>query len=371
MPRPRIHAAPRPIVFTLLAILASPPGLLGEDHSLERIGCLELPEIQSEKQAENLSGAALSGDGRLLVLATDEKSQLLVVRTDVAEIEPIELGIRADKDEIDFEGVALHDGGTTFVALGSHSAKRKNIYREKDADKSLADLRVRFEGESPQAEPDRDRLVLVELDPATGRMIGSAREPRFAPGERTLRQVIEEHEVLGPFGALPSKENGVDIEGIASDGEKIYLGFRGPVLRFGLVPVLVVAPDGQVEPELRYVQLDGRGIRDIARVAGGFLIVAGPVGDSPLSYQLYFWNGSTLFPGVRGPGEPAVGTVELLGEIPTPPGGKAEALAILAEYPAVPLIGYEGAWVLLVLFDGPAGGAPACFRLDRPRSRRP
>src|SRR6266508_350209 len=76
---------------------------------------------------------------------------------------------------------------------------------------------------------------------------------------------------------VASKENRVDIEGLAVKDGRLYFGFRGPVLRDGWVPILVTAWDDVDAAEVRYVQLDGRGIRDIAVVDDGFLILAGPV----------------------------------------------------------------------------------------------
>ena len=49
--------------------------------------------------------------------------------------------------------------------------------------------------------------------------------------------------MLQRFTQIPSKENGVDIEAIAvkgKDGDKLHLGFRGPVLRDNLVPIMVL-----------------------------------------------------------------------------------------------------------------------------------
>jgi hypothetical protein len=35
---------------------------------------------------------------------------------------------------------------------------------------------------------------------------------------------------LAPFLKVPTKENGLDVEGIAVRGERVWLGLRGPVL---------------------------------------------------------------------------------------------------------------------------------------------
>ena len=103
---------------------------------------------------------------------------------------------------------------------------------------------------------------------------------------------------MGIFTKIPSKENGIDIEGIASDGDKLYIGFRGPVLRGNYVPVMVIKDcDNPSDYELLFVNLDGNGIRDICKVEDGFLIISGPMGDGVGNYQLYFWNGVDSIPG--------------------------------------------------------------------------
>src|SRR5262249_1652810 len=113
-----------------------------------------------------------------------------------------------------------------------------------------------------------------------------------------LGPLIKQHLVFKPFLDVPSKENGVDIEGIAVTEDEIYIGFRGPVLRDNFVPVLVLnRKDPESGSEIRYVQLGGRGIRDMVRVADGFLIIAGPVGDADISFKLVHWNGKDMIPG--------------------------------------------------------------------------
>jgi Protein of unknown function (DUF3616) len=94
-----------------------------------------------------------------------------------------------------------------------------------------------------------------------------------------LQGILKGDKILGPFTKIPSKENGTDIEGIAVKDETLFLGFRGPVRRENFVPVMVLQLDRPEDYELRFVNLDGHGIRDITAVENGFLIIGGPVGD--------------------------------------------------------------------------------------------
>lgn len=301
----------------------------------------------------DISGIASTRNHSLVLVASDERDD--EDRNVVDVFEPDGEGYKrrqtlvlAGDDEIDIEGLTRHGDDNVFFVLGSHSYRRRNIYSRP---RSYARNLERFEDESPDPEPSRDRLIRLELM-ADGTL---AREPVEVGG---LRQVLEANKVLTHFDEVPSKENGVDIEGIASDGVELYLGFRGPVFRFGLTPVLVLPPDDPSAARLRYVTLDGRGIRDLARVRDGFLVLAGPVGDSALSSALYFWDGKTCLPGRRESGDPELCTTAFLGVIPTLEDAQAEALLPVQET----VDSYE----FLVLYDGADEGRPTRFDAAKP-----
>ena len=112
----------------------------------------------------------------------------------------------------------------------------------------------------------------------------------------SLRPILERDPVLGPFTRIPGKENGVNLEGIAVHDSKLYVGFRSPVLREGYVPVMVFSFDEPEKYALRYVQLGGRGIRSMARVEGGFLLLARSAQSGGRRYGVYLWDGSDQVP---------------------------------------------------------------------------
>ena len=64
---------------------------------------------------------------------------------------------------------------------------------------------------------------------------------------------------LSPWLALPGKDNGFDIEGVAVSGERVFLGLRGPVLR-GWAVVLELHPeeDGAATLGLKKIGPQGR-----------------------------------------------------------------------------------------------------------------
>ncbi len=119
------------------------------------------------------------------------------------------------------------------------------------------------------------------------------------PVERkSLAGFLKGNSILKRFAEIPSKENGIDIEGLAADaGGKLFAGLRGPVLRGNFVPVLVFDFDHPEAATLRFVNLKGLGIRDMAAVKDGFLMLAGPVGEGPADFRIFFWDGADAIPG--------------------------------------------------------------------------
>jgi hypothetical protein len=238
--------------------------------------------------------------------------------------------------ELDVEGIACR--GSTCYVLGSHALVRKKLDDDKKQESNRKQL------EQIEHEPSRDHLFRFSLS-ADGQ----------AEGVRSLnlRQLLSGDRVLGPFVRIPSKENGLDLEGLAVVDDDLYVGLRGPVLRGNLVPVLRLRFDDPRAYDLRYVPLDGLGIRELAPVSDGFLVIAGPVGDAPLPCRLYHWDGRDGLPGKDAPAS----QVTLLGEFPRIDDGKAEGMAVLAETATD--------YRLLVVFDGAKEGGPTVFKAPK------
>lgn len=252
-------------------------------------------------------------------------------------------------EEMDLEGLDV-DGQSVFV-LGSHSAQRKKA----DPGKTYARNRSVLMG-PPEARHGRDVLLRFELDAA-----GKA-----GPIQRTsLRGFLDATEPFKSFAAAASKENGVDAEGLAVRDQWLYIGFRGPVLRGNFTPVLRCRFGSPiVEPEVLFVNLGGRGVRDLARVDGGLLVLGGPVGDGPGTYQLYLWDGRDQVPGSGSPTTAADTGLQLIGDLPIPDSGdsqgsaKAEGVAVIEET--------SKHWEILVVFDGLEDGHATRYRVEKP-----
>ncbi len=291
------------------------------------------------RDAKNLSAVGVAGE--FLLLAGDEDDRVQILRRHGANYELLagrEVLLNDVGAEADIEGIAC-EGDLVYV-VGSHSCKRPKLKE----DATRQENRSRLEAVEP---PSPFRSVLARFRLASDGTVS-------APDLTTLRPAIDGNRVLRPFVHLPCKENGVDVEGLAVHHGQLYLGFRGPVLQHGLVPVLVCPfPLGPVTPDVVYLRLGGLGIRDLVRVSDGFLVLAGPVNDVPAPFRLFHWDGADCTPGDGS----AEGRVLLLGEVPAEDGAKAEGLALERET--------DDGYVLLVLFDDLKEGGATRLRVNR------
>lgn len=337
----------RGISFSLLASLALAQGVWALGDAQE-VGAVTITGDLDEKESINVSG--LDGSGDLLLLAADEGDEVRVLRREGALSYKASSSDMIDLkagDEVDVEAVAW--GDQYVYVIGSHSRKRKKVESDKTAAENLKRLYT------TGIEPTRESLYRLELDDR-----GKVQSIK----QVTLRDLFANDQLLRPFQVIPSKENGIDVEGLAVDTEEqLYVGFRGPVLRGNYVPVMVLKTDAKFKQkslsyEVRFVNLDGRGIRGLESVSDGFLVLAGAVGDGSVSYRLYFWDGESCIGGEDV--ADALGHVKSLCEIPTPAGAKAEGIHLVEES--------ANQYRFLIVYDGlPKGGATefTCGRLGR------
>ena len=108
-----------------------------------------------------------------------------------------------------------------------------------------------------------------------------------------LTEILATDDHLEPFMKIPCKDNGFDIEGLAVDGERIFLGMRGPVIggwaiiiEFGVHEHgewLHLDARGEKDKPYRkhFIDLAGMGIREInvEDKTGDMLLLAGPTMD--------------------------------------------------------------------------------------------
>ena len=344
--------------FCCSAVTAEIPVAGRSDRSITLDGLLT-----EDDQHLNISGLAFNENRSLLVVGSDEGATLQVLRRENgdtyrgAPARNIPLPTGAGGDEIDIEAIAW--GERFMYVIGSHSRKRLRVkYNEPDEEDNKKAKHNRKRLRTTAIEPSREQLFRLELDE-------SGHVDPDSIKSISLRDTIANDDLLRLFQAIPSKENGIDIEGLAADGDdRLYVGFRGPVLRGNFVPVMVVEfedkfKEGDIKYKLLFVNLHGRGIRDMIRLKDDeFLILAGPMGDGHESYRLYRWNGKDCVPGEDKPD--ALSNVEPLCEIPQPDGArdaKAEGIAILKKT--------DDQYDFMVVYDGAPDGGPTVFRCDR------
>ena len=252
---------------------------------------------------------------------------------------------RNDGRELDIEGIAV-DGNLIYV-VGSHSSRRNSAA----AKKSYKRNRKTFNQGKIKDAPSRDWLHRIEVNQQV-----QALEIKSI----SLKKAISDNKALKAFSEIPSKENGVDIEGIAVDDGWVYVGFRGPVFRDNYVPVLKFKFDEHEESAtLLLVKLDGGGIRDMAVVKDGFLIVSGPVGDAPGPYLVYHWNGQDMVPGKDR--DDTSGYIAKLGEIEVSKGKAEGILALDVDSGASDDCEYK----FMIVFDGIKNGGPRIYCSSR------
>jgi len=283
---------------------------------------VELHFGESARAAEthtNLS--AVRSDGPVLWVAGDETATLERLVADDPD-EPsryaqqtsfrladfVDLPVaQGEEDEADVEGLARH--GDFLWAVGSHSLRRKRIKARHDGDKALRRL-AKVSGQPnrqllvrlPVTDVDGLPTVVRELDRDGVRHCAAS----FGAHGTDLRDLLADDEHLGPFLPLPGKDNGLDVEGIAVAGPRVYLGLRGPVLRGWAIVLelrpevdpdaperLLLTPFDDGRPYRKHVlDLRGLGVRDLCPHDDDLLVLAGPSMDLDGPVHVVRWHGA-------------------------------------------------------------------------------
>lgn len=351
------------LVATLVALMAvdGGPALLAAQPGTIPLTKLEVSgtfKKGSDKTAEDLSGIAClapqQGKRSCLVINDENRTaQRAALDNDgIAagalvgligkEPNPKTLGAapeatckeKDDFDDLDGEGVAYAE--PYFYVIGSHGCSRKK-------DKFRLSSFI---------------LARVNSDPAAS---GEA-ETTYRVSD-LLRRAAPVSEY---FGKDLESEKGLNIEGIAAQGDRLWFGLRAPVIGDNAYLVPATISDlfaagherSAAKPEALPVKLDGRGVRDLAALPDGrLLVLAGAPHGPEVPFKLFVV-------------EPGSGASEELGTLAaveqTVDGkrvvGKAEALGVL-EASADRI-------TFVVLFDSLPNGAPHRGAVDLPKAKR-
>ena len=286
--------------------------------AITELGRWSMRGFQEDK---DLSGMA-SWDGVHCLVCSDE---LRAIQTGIISGTSITGGpaitlLQGEGKEVDAEGVTVARGEGCYYVTGSHGVGKKN----------------------GKLQASRCTVFRVPVNAATG-------EPGGGVEEGSLMPWVQRNAVLGSSAGQSLQTNGFNIEGLTYKNGKLWFGVRGPNVN-GDAFVIEAVPSslfgGTPQASLHRLKIGpGLGIREIAALKEGFLVVTGAAPSdvgSDGSFALFFWN----------PG----GAARLIGEIPNP-SAKAEGLYILndaADHVDV-----------LVIFDGAAGGGPKAYRVAK------
>jgi hypothetical protein len=208
-------------------------------------------------------------------------------------------------EEMDIEGLAVADGYLWIV--GSHSLKRKKPEGE-DAGGAEALARM----EEVKREANRFFLGRVPVEEnvpgvfALQAKVGDRQTACLSTGKGGgLARWLRKDQHLAPFLKVPAKENGLDIEGIAVRGERVWLGLRGPVLgghavvldlvlkepKRGRLKPRAIGPDGR-RYRKHLLDTGGLGIRDLRLDGEDLLLLVGPTMALEGTAHVLRWHGA-------------------------------------------------------------------------------
>ena len=207
-------------------------------------------------------------------------------------------------DEIDIEGMDYSDGYLWLT--GSHSTKRKKVKDRKDAENldRLATITTDLNRFILARIPVIDGMLVKSYSPVEGKQLTAACLETTTE-RNILWQLLKEDRHLQPFisAGIPSKDNGLDIEGLVVRGNKLFLGLRGPVLRGWAIIIELETEltsegtlsfkeigDAGAKYKKHFFDLDGLGVREICLRDKDLIILAGPTMDLSGEMQIFCWQ---------------------------------------------------------------------------------
>ena len=221
---------------------------------------LDYGEHAEARLLRNLSAIAFGGgmlwtasdEGRTLECLTAHRRGFRLARQFRLDDCFPDLPGAAKKDEADIEALAFSSG--RLYISGSHCWVRRPATKNAD---EIPGIRTR-------SRPSRNLLGELAVDRGMPTFPGRALS---FEGPGSLREFLSRIPYFAPFLELPSKENGLDIEGIAVLDRRLFIGCRGPVIDSTAMCVEVALHDRlelrREGARLHFLDMGGLGIRDM------------------------------------------------------------------------------------------------------------
>ena len=267
-------------------------------------------EAEREEIISDISAAAFSDDGSLWVGSDEMIGVERLSRVGCHSYGEHQRFLLQDyidlfntEDEIDIEGMDF-DGNYLWLT-GSHSTKRKKPKKD-DLETNLDRMAT--------ITTDLNRFILARVPIINGDLIKSYTPQEGNRLTAACLQTTEERNILfdalagdrhlKPFiqMSIPSKDNGLDIEGLAVKEGRLLLGLRGPVLRgwaiiieiepteseSGVLELKEIGEDG-AKYRKYFLYLNGLGIRELCWQGDDLIILAGPTMALEGEMQIFRW----------------------------------------------------------------------------------
>jgi hypothetical protein len=247
----------------------------------------------------------------------------------------------------DFDGEAVAYAAPYFYVIGSHGCGRKHGAFHPSSF-ILARIRVDSQGRPVDAQ---------------GRQVSEAASGDAVETTYRISDLLQHPSAVSPFFGKRLEEvyNGLNIEGLAVVGDKLFVGLRAPSVEgkayiVGASLIDLFAPGNAPaagKPEVIAIQLGPKtsrmGIRDLAPYKDRLLVLAGPAQhQSDVSYSLFIVEPRR---GVRPTPIAAIPDV-----IEDSKRLSAESLTILNAQ--------DDELRILIMFDGPKNGEPREYRVS-------
>ncbi len=292
---------------------------------------------KTRKARTNLSGAACAPTSppfASCVIVNDDKNYAQTFTIEGTTLRParvVRLMPESADGDPDAEAAAYDDG--YFYITGSHGLPRHHPEAGNPPSYTLFRYPVDRQALQPEFVSEEDVKGLE----TTTRLRGVL---------KTLPPTADKYD-------KPLGQGGINIEGLAVRNGRIYFGLRGPSLdRHAFVISVdrdaIFTDNEPLHAKSHDLKLGKHtGIRDLAKVRNGLLVLSGPVNDQAIQPAIHLWGDD--------------GQLQKLAALDISDAGKgakAETLLVLQDDDHAPLR-------VLIMFDGPENGHPLEYVLKR------